>query len=358
MALAPLQIRRATKKRAKLRMNIEAQPGGGKTYSAILIAKLLIGEPFKLPDDRRSKIVVIDSERASAELYADEFDFETVDLDPSHHGPKGYVEAIRAAESFGAEVIIADSITHEWKWCLAEVDRIKPKFGGNKWSAWSEVRPQHDDFVDAMMGCNAHFIATTRAKPGTAQDKDENGKTVIKKVGLEGVQDDMIEFAFGVVLRLDSAHVGTISKTRCRALDGGVFPMPGEAFASELRRWLDSGDPLVEVAHTLVGAIEQGVALAKTATTAEQKKAAWGKASEHLIGWCKAHGRSVEETKSAIADMRAKMTAAAPPVVTDKPAATGDQAPPPDVSAPAAATPPKAPLDDAEKLRAIDEGRA
>ena len=28
------------KKRAKLRMNIEAQPGGGKTFSAMLIAKL------------------------------------------------------------------------------------------------------------------------------------------------------------------------------------------------------------------------------------------------------------------------------------------------------------------------------
>lgn len=303
-----LQIRRATKKRAKLRMNIEGQPGGGKTYSALLVAKFLIGEPLRLPDGQDSKIVLFDTERSSAELYADEFTFAHSNLDD--HSPRKYIEAIRDAEKYGAEVIILDSITHEWKWCLAEVDRIKPKFGGNKWSAWSDVRPPHDDFLDAMMSCNAHLIATTRAKPATAQEQDDRGKMVVKKLGLEGIQDDMIEFAFGIVMRMDGEHNGVITKTRCRALDKRVFQCPGETLAAEIRTWLDSGDPLADVAHTLEDAIRQGVAAASIGTTREEKVAAYKKAREDLIKWCKGHGRSEDETRQALDTMKERAGAA------------------------------------------------
>jgi hypothetical protein len=335
-----LEIRRATKRRARLRMNIEGQPGGGKTFSSILLAKFLIGEPLKIAGDVASKIVVVDTERSSAELYADEFDFGHIDL--PDHNPRRYIEAIRAAESAGAEVIILDSITHEWKWCLAEVDRIKPKFSNNKWSAWSEVRPPHDDFIDAMMGCRAHLIATTRAKPATAQDKNDDGKTVIKKLGLEGIQDDMIEFAFGIVLRIDGEHNGIITKTRCRALDGKVFPLPGEALASEIRRWLDSGDPLIDVAHTLEDAIRQGVAAASVGSSIEEKRAAYKRAREGLILWCKGHGRSEDETKAALEDMKNRAGAAHK--------GTTPQAQPAAQAATAAT--------DEATARAIDEGRA
>jgi hypothetical protein len=304
-----VQIRRATKKRAKLRMNIEAQPGGGKTYSSLLIGKCLIGEPPKLPEGQRSKIVLLDTERNSSELYADEFDFEVIEL--TDHDPKAYVAAIRAAEEFGAEVVIVDSTTHEWKWCLSRVDVVKAKFGGNKWSAWSEIRPPHDDFVDAMMSCRAHLIATTRAKPATAQEQGVNGeKTKVVKLGLEGIQDDMIEFAFGVVMRMDAEHNGIITKTRCRALDGKVFKLPGEQLAAELRRWLDSGDPLVEVPLTLDAAIAAGVKLAMNATTEEQKKAAWAGAREFVVSWCKGHGRSSDEAKGAVDSLKARIVEA------------------------------------------------
>lgn len=360
-----LQIRRATKKRAKLRMNIEGQPGGGKTYTALLLAKLLIGEPFKLPSGRDSKIVLIDSERSSAELYADEFDFGHIDLPPDHHSPEGYIEAIREGEKAGAEVIIADSITHEWKWCLTEVDRIKgPKFGGNKWSAWSDIRPRHDNFVDAMMGCMAHFIATTRAKPATDQ-VDDGGKKKIVKLGLEGIQDDMIEFAFGVVMRVDADHTGLITKTRCRAIDGKVYPLPGEQLAADLRRWLDSGDPLVEVAHTLEAALQQGLAISLAAAegTEEAKKAAWQKAKELVLGWCRGHGRSSDEAKAAVDEMARRVKAgktggAKPANGAAKPEGdawglSGEPSPESGERGPAGA-----PVDDAAMAAAIDAGRA
>jgi hypothetical protein len=46
------------------------------------------------------------------------------------------------------------------------------------------VTPKHNALVDAMLQCKAHFIATMRVKMEYVQEKNEKGKTEIKKVGL------------------------------------------------------------------------------------------------------------------------------------------------------------------------------
>lgn len=241
MAFEP-KIRKASKKRAKLRMAIGGATGSGKTYSAIKIAKHLIGEPYRLPEGQTSRIVVIDTERNSAELYADEFDFQHCELPPEHWSPKDFKSAVQFCER-SADVIIPDSITHEWKYCLNQVDILKPKFGGNTWSTWSAIRPPHDDFIDALMASKAHIIATMRSKMATMQDKDSSGKTVIKQVGLESIQADDLDYAFTVVLDMEKEnHAAHVRKTRCSALDGRVFPLPGADIAAILNEWLNSGE--------------------------------------------------------------------------------------------------------------------
>lgn len=347
-----VQFTKATKKRARLRMNIEGQPGGGKTYSSILMAKFLIGEGFKLPENKTSRIFLIDTERSSAELFADEFDFQHYNLDIA--APKKYIEAIRAAEDEGAEVIIVDSITPEWKWCLSEVDRLKPNFGNNKWSAWSGVRPVHDDFLECIMGCRAHLIATTRAKPATVQDT-ENGKTRIVQVGMEAIQDDMVPFFFGIVMKMDADHNGIITKTRCRAIDGKVYPLPGESLAKEIRAWLDSGDPMIEVPHTLEDAIKAGVRAATTGATPEARKVAYENAKKVLMGWCKARGRSAEEAEGAQKELKERTTKALQDMRSHAAPAVDPGAAP---AEPPALTNGVAPLSDEDRLRAIDGGRA
>jgi len=49
-----MQLRKATRKKAKIRLGLSAVSGGGKTYSAILIAKGLCGD--------LSKVAIIDTE--------------------------------------------------------------------------------------------------------------------------------------------------------------------------------------------------------------------------------------------------------------------------------------------------------
>lgn len=99
-------IKKATKKAKKLRLGLSAAAGFGKTYGALLVAKGLSGGDL-------SKVCVIDTERDSASLYADMGDYSTIALN-APYTPERYIDAITAAESAGFNVIIVDSITHEW----------------------------------------------------------------------------------------------------------------------------------------------------------------------------------------------------------------------------------------------------
>ena len=99
-----MQLRKATRKKAKIRLGLSAVSGGGKTYSAILIAKGLCGD--------LSKVAVIDTENGSADLYAHLGDYNVLPL-AAPFTPERYIEAIRSCEKAGMEVIIVDSISHE-----------------------------------------------------------------------------------------------------------------------------------------------------------------------------------------------------------------------------------------------------
>lgn len=338
-------VRKASKKKARGRLCIEGQTGGGKTYSAILIAKCMIGEPHKLPPNVTSKITLIDTERNSAELYQDEFDFNVIELPPEGYNSIHYLKALRTAEAT-AGVVILDSLSHEWSWCLAEVDRLAPiKFAKNKWAAWSDVRPPHDAFVDAMMASPAHVIATIRSKMATVQDR-VNDRTVIREVGLEAQQDNMIKYAFTVAIRMDDDHNGTITKTRCRALDKQVFPLPGQEFTRIYIDWLESGVVDNRVANTVEAAIQLGVTRSLEGATSEERKVAFADAKVQLTDWCKAHGLSKEAHDAAQTEMarvvRVEMTRRAEAAAAA-------------LSAPIVGEKTKT---DEEQLRAIDEARA
>jgi len=58
-------------------------------------------------------IAVIDTENHSSTLYADTFDFSVLSLE-TFFGRKTYVEAIKAAEQAGFDVLIIDSLSHGW----------------------------------------------------------------------------------------------------------------------------------------------------------------------------------------------------------------------------------------------------
>jgi hypothetical protein len=97
-----MQFTKATRKKSKLRIALSGPSGAGKTMGALLIAKGIGG-----------KIAVIDTERGSASMYAHITDYDTLEMTPPF-SPERFVEAINTAEAAGYDIVIIDSMTHEW----------------------------------------------------------------------------------------------------------------------------------------------------------------------------------------------------------------------------------------------------
>jgi hypothetical protein len=228
-------FQKATRKQAKARIAIDGPAGSGKTYTSLVAATVLANG---------GKIAVIDTERGSASLYADEFDFDVLELQT--YNPKSYISAINEAEEAGYAVIVIDSLSHAWEGEGGILDMhdaaTKRQNTQNSYTAWKDVTPIHREFVDRMLQSKCHIIATMRAKMEYSQEKDGNGKTVIRKIGLAPVQRAGTEYEFTVVCDMDVDHSLAVSKSRCKPLADKVVSHPDKKFFAILNDWLNSGE--------------------------------------------------------------------------------------------------------------------
>ena len=227
-----IQIRKAQRSATRLRALVKGPSGSGKTYGGLLLAKGLGG-----------RCLVIDTEQGSSDRYEGLHQFDVIDLRPPFK-PEAYIEAIQAGEEAGFDVIIVDSVTHEWSGaggCLELVDALAAaKYRGNTWSAYSEITPRHRAFIDAMLRSRAHIIATARSKTETAQ-VDEGGRKKVVKLGMKAETRDGIEYEFDVVFDLvHDGHFATVDKDRTGLFSGDPEPI-AVATGLRLRDWLAGG---------------------------------------------------------------------------------------------------------------------
>jgi len=225
-----MQFKPAVKYQSRLRLALIGPAGSGKTYSSLNIARYL-----------GDKVALVDTEHGSASKYADLFRFDVLEL--TSFSPQVYVDAIRAA--VGYDVLILDSLSHAWMGkdgALELVDRAA-KRAGNSFAAWREVTPLHNMLVETMLSSPLHLIVTMRSKMAYVVEMDDKTKkTTVRKVGMQPVQRDGLEYEFDVVADMDVDNTLIVSKTRCPALKGQVIPCPGEEVASTLKAWL-AGEP-------------------------------------------------------------------------------------------------------------------
>lgn len=178
-----MNLQKAQKQRVKLRIGISSPSGFGKTYSALLMA-------FGMTQDW-SKIAVIDTENGSANLYAELGEYNTLNLE-APYSPERYIEALKTCEKASMEVVIIDSITHEWNGkggCL----HIHEQLGG-RFQDWASISPRHQAFIDAILASKCHVITTIRKKIDYSMDKDSNGRTKVVKVGLKDITREGYDF--------------------------------------------------------------------------------------------------------------------------------------------------------------------
>ena len=223
----------ATKEQAHLRMALVGPAGSGKTYSALNIAQHL---------SPGGKVAVIDTEHGSARKYADKFDFDVIEL--SNFNPANYVAMINAAQQFGYDVLIIDSLSHAWNGTggvLEIVDKASQNSKNNTYVGWAKGTPAHNALIDAILAASLHVIVTMRSKTDYVLEVGHNGKTTPRKVGTAPVQRDGVDYEFDVVGELTTDNTLAVTKTRCSELHETSFAKPGANIANVLRAWLSDG---------------------------------------------------------------------------------------------------------------------
>ena len=233
----PTVFKRATRETVKARIAIQGPTGSGKTYSALGIATGLAGD---------GKVAVIDTEKGSASTYANRFDFDVLELGPPFD-PDRYVAAIEEASRAGYAVIVVDSLSHAWfdeGGVLDIVDKASARTG-NKFAAWASGTPKQNALINAVVRCPVHIIATIRSKMEYAQEKDDKGRSVVRKIGLGPVQRDNVEYEFAIVGEIALDHSITFTKSRFEALQDKSYNKPGADLGRTILAELQGTEPEV-----------------------------------------------------------------------------------------------------------------
>lgn len=219
-------LQTASRKKAKIKMGLQGPSGSGKTMGALLTAYGICGD--------WSKIAVVDTENHSADLYAHIGTYNVLSLS-APFTPEKYIQAIEVCEKAGMDVVIIDSVTHEWENLIDYHSSLQ----GNSFTNWAKVTPRHNDFVQKILQSICHVICTVRTKQDYVLN-EKNGKMVPEKVGLKSVQRDGMEYELTLVFDLDMKNHATASKDRT----GLFFGKPEHKLSVEtgklIREWCNT----------------------------------------------------------------------------------------------------------------------
>jgi len=230
-----MELRKAHRKQAKIKLALQGASGSGKTYSALLLASGMT---------TWSKIALIDTENHSADLYAHLGGYNVLQLSKPFSTER-YISAIEICEQAGMEVIIIDSITHEWEGSGGILD-IHGNMPGNSFANWAKMTPRHNSFVQKMLESPSHIICSIRTKTDYVLS-EKNGKMVPEKVGMKGITRDGMDYEFTIVFDLDLKHNASASKDRT-----GLFMDKPEGIITQehgrrILQWCSKGISLEEV---------------------------------------------------------------------------------------------------------------
>lgn len=230
-----MELKTAKREVVKLRVGLSGPSGFGKTYSALLMA-------YGMTNDW-TKIAVIDTENNSASLYAHLGHFKALCL-TKPYSPEKYIEAIKLCEKSDINVLILDSISHEWNGpggCL----EIHGNLGG-RWQDWAAITPRHQNFITAILDSSCHIITTTRRKMDYSMEADGNGKTRVIKHGLKEITREGFEYELTVNFELiNDNHMARASKDRTGLFMGRPEFVINSDIGKRLMEWCNH-DVLVE----------------------------------------------------------------------------------------------------------------
>jgi len=310
MSPSSFEIKVAKRTGVPLLIQLAGQSGTGKTYTALQLAYGMVGGDS-------SKIIGIDTENRRMSLNADclpgNAPFRVLEF-YAPFSPARYIEAIDACCNAGAEVIVIDSISHEWEsegGCEWIAENGVDKFGNKlKLDDWKTAKKHHKRLMAHMLQCSAHVIACTRAREKV--DMSNPSKPI--KLGVLPIQEKGFIFETTISLMMEK---GGKVQSPLKEIPAPLVPIVGRgtgyltpADGKALREWADAGEIInPEVERTrglLLNVAEQGME-ALMAVGREVPKAIRDELGDAFIESVKANARAFDESRA--------LPAAAPPAV-------------------------------------------
>lgn len=257
-----MAIRKATTDGTRGLICLYSESGGGKTLSALIMARGMIGP--------NGKLVLIDTENRRGEIYADDERIPNgYDVLPLNEpfSPAAYVSAIKEAEAYGADAIVVDSGSHEWEgpggvldMAVAAANGGQPSFGH-----WNKPKAAHKKLIQRLQRSPAHVIVCLRAqyKSHQIEAKDfarygiqSSKKTEIIRDDFQSpIQDANFIFEMTVHLQFSNQAPGVPIVTKCPDMLLQAFP-EGEqitiATGQRMAAFYNSRSPYSQAASDLI----------------------------------------------------------------------------------------------------------
>lgn len=233
------QVKKAKREKIYVKIALMAPSGGGKTYGALRLATGM-AEEIKRETGKDARILMANTEAKRGYYYANEFDYDIVDIDPPHN-PEKYVDLIDFAVKEGYDILIIDSSSHEWEGkggCL----ELHQQAGG-QYQSWKSVTPRHNKFIQAIADSPIHIIATMRGKDQYEINKDDRGKTSIQKLGVGAKQRDGFEYEFTCTFLIDQkTNTAEVQKDNTHIFDQEGPTILSENHGIKVIQWANSGE--------------------------------------------------------------------------------------------------------------------
>ena len=239
---------RARREGSHVLISMEATSGRGKTLSALLLGRGLVGPTGRLG--------LLDTETGRGKIYADAIPggYEYGELTPPY-SPERYVAAIEAAERAGLQCLIIDSASHEWEGIggVGEIADAGKNSQGRELQGlakWAKPKARHKRFVQKLLTTRMHLIVCLRAKEKLIQE----GSTITSG-GWVPVQEKSLGYEMTVRLFFpDGVKPGVPELVKCPADLLGAFTTGAQVSVesgARIAEWVKGGVPVDQEAVTL-----------------------------------------------------------------------------------------------------------
>ncbi|WP_323162826.1 AAA family ATPase [Stenotrophomonas maltophilia] len=264
MSTPVVSIQTAERAGSRLVIGISGISGSGKTLTALLLA-------YGMTGGDGSKIGLLCTENRRGRLYADRSTYELAaaqlcipvqrvtpflvgDMEPPF-SPVRYSDAILQFQQAGVEILVIDSVSHEWEGIggCEEIAERGAQRGMKDWKTAKGSEKGHRKFMNTLLACDMHIIACIRAREKVKIER-VNGKTEVTPLGILPVCEKNFMFEMTVSMMMWAA--GQSREVVKASGTDGIFGAAGHHtgyltadHGRQLRAWVDGAvqlDPEIE----------------------------------------------------------------------------------------------------------------